>query len=183
MKLNEIGLMRRVTILAVVLSIAALLGQSSAPAEKPAKHAGPLTAAEATAAFFEAVHTGDIDRAIAMTAPMPEDIPELRVREFYQVVSRHTNRLGRPEVVAHMRLDDAAVVVFCEPQPEGGGFELNPAYVARQDGRWLVTYKLTQFDEGFHEFDDETMADFRTLRTWYDGQEKVIREMLSAGES
>ncbi len=116
-------------------------------------------------------------------APLREDIPELRIREFYQVVSRHTNRLGRPEVIAHMRLDDAAVVVFREPQPEGGGFELNPAYIVRQDGRWLVTYKLTQFDEGFHEFDDETMDNFRTLRKWYDAQKKVIREMMSAEES
>jgi hypothetical protein len=159
-----------------------LLGLSTTQPAKSTEPATALTAAEATAAFFEAVHTGDIDRAIALTAPMRDDIPELRVREFYQVVSRHTNRLGRPEVVAHMRLDDTAVVVFREPQPEGGGFELNPAYIVRQGGRWLVTYKLTQFDEGFHEFDDETMADFRALREWYRSQEKMIREMIKPGE-
>src|SRR5690606_26293971 len=70
-----------------------------------------LTAPEVVAGLFAALADDEVDRAVAMPAP-PRDEPIEAMRDYYQRMAKHFQSRGTPQVVAHVELGDAAVVVF-----------------------------------------------------------------------
>lgn len=165
----------------LMLAIAPLLSSTVLGADK-AEALPVATASEAAAAFFAALKAGDVDRAAAMTVPMKEGIPRDAVREYYLRISAFIKRAGVPQIVAHLRLEETSVVIFREGGPgKERTIDLDPAYLVRQEGKWLVVFQLTEFDRPYHSFDDATMRDFAKLQEWYKSQKPVLKEVLKGG--
>src|SRR5687767_15504058 len=102
--------MKRFDVVTLVL-LTCLIGVSVPTCVRAAEGAAAATAAEATADLFAALAANDVDRAVAMTAPIEGPHPEA-VREYYQRMAEHTKKAGASKVVAHLELKDTAVVVF-----------------------------------------------------------------------
>lgn len=173
--------MRRSRVLTLVLLTMSLGALWTFPARAAAEDAAVLTAAEATADLFAALAANDIDRAIARTAPI-KGAPLPTVREYYERLAEHTKKTGPVQVVAHLMLGDTAVVVF----REGGTgnskiIDLDPAYLVRHDGEWLVLFKLTKFDRPYIELDEATLTNFKKLQAWFDEQKPRLQALLGGG--
>jgi hypothetical protein len=162
----------------VLLPVILILSLGTTPPAQAGEVAAPATAAEATADLFLAWAANDIDRAVALTAPV-KDVPPEAVREYYQRMVELTKKNGVPQVIAHLVLGDTAVVVVNDNGP-GKAFDLDPAYLVRRDGKWLVLFKLTRFDRPYFKFDDARLNNFKMLRAWYEEQEPRIRSLLGS---
>jgi len=167
-------------VLTLVLLTTSLVTVSSLPA-RAAEDAPAATAAEATADLFAALAANDVDRAAAMTAPV-KGVPPEAVREYYQRMAEHTKKAGTPQVAAHLQLEDAAVVVFREGgSGKGKIVDLDPAYLIRRDGKWLVLFKLTSFDRPYLELDERALANLKRLQEWFDAQKPKLQALLGGG--
>jgi hypothetical protein len=174
--------MKRYQILVLVLLTCSIVLFSPLEA-RAADAATAQTGAEATADLFAALATNDIDRAVALTAPV-KGMPPEAVREYYQRLAEHTKTTGAAQVVAHLQLQDTAIVAFREGGPgEGKIVDLDPAFVVRRDGKWLVLFKLTRFDRPYIELDEATLSNFKKLQVWFDEQKPKFQALLNGGEN
>jgi hypothetical protein len=151
------------------------------PARAAAENAAATTAAEATAELFVALAASDIDRAVAMTAPV-QGVPPEAVRDYYRRLAEHTKKNGQAQVVAHLVVEDTAVVVFREGGPGKSTIvDLDPAYLVRRDGKWLVLFKFTKFDRPYLELDGAALTRFKKLEAWFDEQKPKLQALLGGG--
>jgi hypothetical protein len=157
------------------------LGTPWTGAARAADEAVAATPAESTADLFAALAANDIDRAIALTAPV-KGVPPEAVREYYQRLAEHAKKTATAQVVAHLVLEDSAVVVFREAGPgKNKIIDLDPAYLVRRDGKWLVLFKLTKFDRQYLELGDATLTNFKKLQAWFDEQKPKLQTLLAGG--
>jgi hypothetical protein len=172
--------MKRFHLLTLVLLTCAI-GVTSPLRARAAEEATAVTAAEATANLFAALGANDVDRAVAITAPV-KGVPPEAVREYYQRLADHTKKVGTAQVVAHLVLANTAVVVFREGGPGKSKIvDLDPAYLVRRDGKWFVLFKLTKFDRPFTELDEAALANFKKLQEWFDEQKPKLQALLGGG--
>lgn len=172
--------MKRLPILTLVLLTCSIVVFSPLAA-RAADETTPATAAEATADLFAALTANDIDRAVALTAPVKGMAPE-PIREYYQRLAEHTKKNGAAKVIAHLQLQDTAVVVFREGGPgKDRIIDLDPAFVVRRDGKWLVLFKLTKFDRPYLELDEAALPNFKKLQAWFDERKPRLQALLGGG--
>ena len=134
----------------------------------------PTTAAETVSLFFHALAKGDIDRAVAFTAPLM-GVPDEAVRYKYAELSEFA-KAAAPQVIGHLQLGDAAVVIFHEGGPNKT--TIDPAFLVRRDNKWLVVFKLTRHDRPYHQFDETTQARLKKLGDWFDSQKPQLQRMI-----
>lgn len=137
-----------------------------------------MTAAEATAQFFSAITANDIDAAIAMTAPM-KDVPEEAIRNKYQKWVEFTKKTRQPQIIAHLQLNQTAIVVLREfGEGKENRIDLDPAYLIMCDDKWFVTFEFTEFDQPYHGFDEATLVSFYKLQEWFKSQKPLLQDLL-----
>jgi hypothetical protein len=168
-------------VIAIVV-VAVLLVFSSSPGEDvpespPRKPGTPMTAPELLARFFAAIEAGDVDAVLALTDAV-EGVPEEALRDSCQWVLESPGRPVRREIVAHLQLEDVAIVIFEEVKKESPVIDLDPAYLIRRDGAWRVLFGLTKYEGRHFRFSEQTTQRFRQLEEWYGQQKSALRKML-----
>lgn len=132
-----------------------------------------VTSVETMAVFFDAIAQKDIDHVIRLTAPV-EGYPPDAIREFYEHIA---SRPGLKTIISHLELCETAVVVFND-NPNIVQLDLDPAYLVRRDGKWLVLFKLTQFDRPCIKLTDTEKDQFQRLAKWYEEQKPGLKKLL-----
>jgi hypothetical protein len=133
----------------------------------------PVDPTGAAAAFFQAAAAKDVDRLVELTAPVAE-----AARPAVRAYSEKVAGRPAPAIVAHLQLPKTAVVVFLDKPLGTGPIDLDPAYLVRRDGRWLLLYRLTRFDREELELSDEERGEFQRLDAWFKTQKPMLQELL-----
>ena len=85
-------------------------------------------------------------------------------------------------MVAHVELEDTAVVVFREGGPDKSRIiDLDPAYLVRHNGKWLALFKLTKFNRPYIEHDEAAILKLTKLQSWFDEQKPKLQALLGGG--
>jgi hypothetical protein len=114
-----------------------------------------------------------------VTAPV-KGVPTEEVFKYYQEMAEYPKKAGTPQVVAHLQLEEAAVVVL-RVGGIGKKIDLDPAYLVRRDGKWLVLFKFTRFDRPYLELDQKALANLKKLKEWFDAQKPKLQALLVGG--
>jgi hypothetical protein len=80
-------------------------------------------------------------------------------------------------VVDASEIADAGIVVINNHLKDGRKTtDLVPWYVIKQNGRWKLLAKYTDFELAEYGFDEATLASFRKLEQWFEKREPDLRK-------
>ena len=137
-----------------------------------------LTPSETAARYFEAIAANDLDAAEALVA-MPDGRTDEIVREFNARLAEHFRSHARIKVVAHLALEDVAVVVCCQRDPRIREMvDVDPMYCVRNDGMWFVTFE-GQLPDSPDDWSEEGRGSrLRKVVAWFESQSDSLRDLL-----
>lgn len=154
------------------MSLCLLPPVSSSP---PPDGIGALSPVEVVERIFRFAELGKIEDAMRLTATFPAVPREVLVQDYIEFVE---SRRTTPRTVAHLQLQDVAVVILNDLAPTKTRIDLDPAYLIRIDGAWLVLPKWTKCDRKQFEFDEPTLQRFAKLKAWFKSQKPELVELL-----
>ena len=134
-----------------------------------------LTAPETVAMFFESLSEGDVETAVELTCPS-ESIPGDAMTGTYSRISKRSQHFRA--IVAHLCLNDAAVVVFTDAKRDSASVDIDPAFCIRRDDKWLVLYKLTSFNRPELQLSEEESKSLQVLADWFAKSKPSIEKVM-----
>ncbi|MDZ4818137.1 MAG: hypothetical protein SGJ20_04095 [Planctomycetota bacterium] len=140
--------------------------------------ASPTSSVEVANQFFVAMQAKDVDGLVKLTAPT-KGLPDGAVKQTYEQMLSRATPVAKTETVAHLQTDIAAVVVFREHKRTAlARIDLDPMYMVKRDGKWLVLHKLTKYGTKNQDLTEAELASFEKLGAWLKEQKPKLVEIL-----
>ena len=161
-------------IFAAVIALTAAM--AATPGKSEERHM--LTPAEAAARYFEAIASNQLDAAAALVA-MPEGRTEGEVRKFNTRLAEHFQKHAKIMVIAHLALEDVAVVVCSQYDARlGEKADIDPMYCVRNDGKWFVTFEGQPSDSAEDWSGEGQAARLEKVAAWYESQSGSLHDLF-----
>lgn len=140
---------------------------------KAESKAGVGSPAAALVAYHEALKAGDLGAAKSLTADFPK-LPAEYVDRYtakYSAGAKANKLVIKLVPKSSKVLEDCAVITF-EDGDRGGKErpDYDPAYLIKQEGKWRVFLKLTNWEHSAFEISEEQKKRFAELEEWFDGE-------------
>ncbi|MEZ0265950.1 MAG: hypothetical protein ACAI43_14565 [Phycisphaerae bacterium] len=150
---------------------------TSKPATTRAATTRPLTpAGQAVFEFRALLRKGDRDAAqkLVATSPAPVRDAERRVKRLADVLAAPTKWDFR--ILDGKESGDVAVVLINDYLKDGRKtIDIKPWYLLRQEGKWKLLGKYTDFELDAYGFDAARIAEYRKLEEWAERRTPELR--------
>jgi len=128
--------------------------------------------------LIAAVRNADKSAVAALYAKLadrPTDVSWLD-----SLLSSDDGDLISPTWCPDSKMDGDAAVVVVATLKKRGPLDIDPCYLVRQNGKWLVLPKHTDIRVAQRSVSEVTMNSLESLKTWFTGREKQLYAELEA---
>ncbi|QTN32356.1 hypothetical protein HZ994_08445 [Akkermansiaceae bacterium] len=135
------------------------------------------TPSEALGAFKKAAQTKDFEGTWEHAAKF-EGLPEEATEYFRSKVRRFIDLAGDGwdfEIIEEKIEGECAVVVINESKKDGNkAFDLDPAFLIKQDGKWRVLPEVTEW-RIVRKVDEDKVDSLEKLSAWFETRKEEIK--------